>query len=312
MRTIKTLGDIPKNHWLRKFHDWLIREDLSPVTVRGYLYDLKHFCSWLMEIHGDEPALDKLLTIDVAAYRQYLVDVKRMKASSVNRRIQAVKKLFSWAHTQGLIRENPAKSIRFMKPSVRYRPKALHKKELHALLTAAGHSSHGLARRNYALVQLLVQTGLRISEAAAVKMSDLIIRERSGSIRVCDTKGRKEREVPLNAAARRAITSYLSTSRSQESDAYLFFSKRNQPTSVRALQSTINRLAHKAHIKRIRASAHTLRHTFAINYLKAHPGKLVELAALLGHESLDTVAIYTRPSQEDLALDLEQSPINVY
>lgn len=298
MRTIKTLRSIAKDHWLRRFNESLINEDLSAVTVRGYLYDLNHFRKWLIEIHGHEPALEKLLTVDVAAYRQSLVDVKRLKASSVNRRIQAVKKLFSWAHSGGLVGENPAKNVRFMKPSVRYRPKALRKKELHALLRAAGQSSHGLAKRNYALIQLMVQTGLRISEAAAVKMTDISVRDRSGAIRVCDTKGRKEREIPLNAAARRAIASYINTSHPRKAGDYLFFTKRNKPASIRTLQDAISRLARRANIKRIRVSGHTLRHTFAINYLKAHPGKLVELAALMGHESLDSVAVYTRPSQE--------------
>ena len=122
MRTIKTLDAIPKHHWIRGFHERLTSEDLSPVTVRGYLYDLNHFRSWLTEIHGREPALEQLLKVDLSAYRQHLVDVKRLKASSVNRRIQAVKKLFSWAHTGRFIGENPAKNVRFMKTSVRYRP----------------------------------------------------------------------------------------------------------------------------------------------------------------------------------------------
>jgi site-specific recombinase XerD len=55
-----------------------------------------------------------------------------------------------------------------------------------------------------------------------------------------------------------------------------------------------------------------LRHTFALNYLKQNPGKIVELAVLLGHESLDTTAVYTRPSREDLAADLERSRLNIY
>ena len=58
-------------------------------------------------------------------------------------------------------------------------------------------------------------------------------------------------------------------------------------------------------------SAHTLRHTFALGYLRDNPGKLLELAGLLGHESLDTTAVYTRPSREDLAADLERSHLNV-
>jgi len=66
MRTIKSLGAIPNDHWLRGFHERLISEDLSPVTVRGYLYDLNHFRCWLTEIHGREPALEQLPMVDVA------------------------------------------------------------------------------------------------------------------------------------------------------------------------------------------------------------------------------------------------------
>jgi site-specific recombinase XerD len=58
-------------------------------------------------------------------------------------------------------------------------------------------------------------------------------------------------------------------------------------------------------------SAHTLCHTFALHHLRDNPGKLVELAGLLGHDSLDTTAIYTRPSAADLAADLERSRLNL-
>jgi integrase/recombinase XerC len=81
--------------------------------------------------------------------------------------------------------------------------------------------------------------------------------------------------------------------------------------SVRSIQSLISKLARRAHITRIAVSAHTLRHTFALGYLKQNPGKLVELGTLLGHESLDTTAIYTLPSEEDLAADVERSNYNV-
>ena len=81
---------------------------------------------------------------------------------------------------------------------------------------------------------------------------------------------------------------------------------------VRAIQAVIAALAQRARLTRVRVSPHTLRHSFALTYLKQNPGKLVELATLLGHDSLDTTALYTRPSTEDLAADLERSPLNVY
>ena len=311
MRAIQLKDQNSSNHLFEQFEQYLITMDLSPASVRGYLYDLNHFEAWLMDMSGSGSSLDSIVTVDIAAYRQHMTETGHMKATSVNRRIQAVKKLFAWASDLGLVKKNPAAKVRFMKPAIRFCPKALRQNELHGLLRAAGRSSHGMAARNYALVQLLVQTGLRVGEAAALQISDITLRERSGGVRVRDAKGHKERFVPLNAAARRALKDYLSFRNTPNPNELLFLSKRNQPASIRTLQSTITKLARSAHINRIRVSAHTLRHTFAINYLKAQPGKLVELAGLLGHESLDTVAIYTRPSQESLEKDLEQSPINV-
>ena len=78
------------------------------------------------------------------------------------------------------------------------------------------------------------------------------------------------------------------------------------------IQSMISQLGKKAKITRISVSAHTLLHTFALNYLKQNSGKIVDLANLLGHESLDTTAVYTKLSQADLGCDLENSLLNVY
>ncbi len=80
---------------------------------------------------------------------------------------------------------------------------------------------------------------------------------------------------------------------------------------VRSIQAVITSLARRARLTRVPVSAHTLRHTFALGYLRDNPGKLLELAGLLGHESLDTTVVYTRPSREDLAADLERSHLNV-
>jgi site-specific recombinase XerD len=80
---------------------------------------------------------------------------------------------------------------------------------------------------------------------------------------------------------------------------------------VRSIQAVITSLARRAQLKRVPVSAHTLRHTFALGYLRDNPGNLLELAGLLGHESLDTTVVYTRPSREDLAADLERSHLNV-
>lgn len=157
----------------------------------------------------------------------------------------------------------------------------------------------------------MVQAGLRVSEVATLRIGDTIIRERSGGVRVRQGKGLKAREVPLNATARRALRLYLGARNGADAQESLFLSERGGAMPARTIQAVISQLARRAGIDRVRVSAHTLRHTFALNYLRQNPGKLVELASLLGHESLDTTAIYTRPSSEELAQDLERSRLNV-
>ena len=312
MRTIQILKTIPQNHWIKKYHQRLQDQDLSPLTIRGYTYDLMHFRQWLLETHSKEPEIKKITSTDISAYRYYLIDTKHMKPSTVNRRIQAVKKCFAWANDNGFTKSNLAENVRFLKCSNRHRPESLTKEEVHALLRVAGQSTHGLAKRNYSLIQLILQTGIRTGEAAELKMSDITIHQRSGTVCVQNGQRLKQREIPLNIAARRALSNYIQLRETVKPDDPLFISKRNKPISVRTLQSIVYQLAKRAYIERINVSAHTLRHTFAVNYLKANPGQLMELAKILGYESLDTVAMYTRPSRKDLSSNLERSPINVY
>jgi integrase/recombinase XerC len=204
-----------------------------------------------------------------------------------------------------------AGNVRPMRTTRNQQPVGLTDIEIHALLRAAGASSHGLAARNYAVVQLMLQAGLRVGEVAALEVADITMNDRSGSVRIRQGKGLKAREVPLNATARRALKQHLEHRRALRKDAALFVSSRDTTMPVRTIQAVIASLARRARLKRVAVSAHTLRHTFALGYLRDNPGKLVELASLLGHDSLDTTAIYTRPSRDDLAADLERSHLNV-
>jgi integrase/recombinase XerC len=181
---------------------------------------------------------------------------------------------------------------------------------VHGLLRAAGESSHGLARRNYALVQLMLQTGLRVGEVASLRRRDVVLRERAGTVQVRNGKGLKEREVPLNATARRALRQLLEQEPAQ-SEAAVFRSGHGTTMPVRSIQNAVAALVRRAGLTGSDITAHSLRHTFALAWLRQHPGQLVELAQLLGHESLDTTAVYTRASAADLARGVEQTPFNL-
>jgi site-specific recombinase XerD len=128
-----------------------------------------------------------------------------LKAASINRRVEVVRRLLRWAEATGAVARNVALHVRSVRVVRERGPRGLTAGEVHGLPRAAEESSHGLARRNYALVQLMLQTGLRVGEVAALRRSDIVLRDRAGMVRVRNGKGLREREVPLNAMARRAL-----------------------------------------------------------------------------------------------------------
>jgi site-specific recombinase XerD len=155
------------------------------------------------------------------------------------------------------------------------------------------------------MVQLILQTGLRVGELAALQLSDVKVNARSGSIRVAGGTGLKAREIPLNAIGRRALNQYLADRQASGELSALFVSSRETVMEVRTIQAVIASLVRRAHLKRIPVTATTLRHTFAINYLRDNPGQLANLSELLGHESLETINIYKQRSGDDLPVDSE-------
>ncbi len=298
--------------WLGDFLQSLTKADLSPRSVEAYRRDLELFHRWFRNLRDKDARWQTLSSIDLISYRQHLVTVERRKPSTVNRRLHSLRRFCRWARNEGLLDEDPSADVKTIRDGTQRRPQGLHQSEVHALLRVAGESGRGHAKRNYALAQFFLQTGVRLNEAASMCIADATIRARTGVARVREGKGRKQREVPLNATARRALRRYLDSRSRAKPDDPLFESGRGSRLSARSIQNTISELARRAKITRLEVSPHTLRHTFALWYLRDNPGKLVELANLLGHESLDTTAIYTQPSRDDLQADLERSSLNVY
>lgn len=289
---------------LNNFKEKMIAEDISDNTLKNYVSDIKIFYRWYREIDFSEN-IEKVTHYHLTAYKDYLIHNQRKRASSINRNIQSLRNFFRFLTVQKSIKKNPAEKVKFLRRIKRTQPKALTKNDIHKLLSVTSHSSHGTKQRNYAIIQLLLQTGIRVGEIVNLEIRDLTLYDRSGEIRVVNAKGGKERTIPLNSSARKALRNYLEGRNLEEGGGAVFFSKQNKKMTVRAVQKVINSLAGKSGIQNM--SPHTLRHTFAINYLRSNPECLVELSALLGHESLDTTSIYTTASKERLANTVENA-----
>jgi site-specific recombinase XerD len=158
--------------WLSEFSASLTRADLSPKTILGYQQDLQLFRRWFEQLRGANARWETLLPLDLISYRQHLRNAERRRPATINRRLQALRRFCRWACTCGLLPSDPSAEVKAIRVAARWQPLGLTQAELHALVRAADESSHGQAKHNYALVQLVVQTGLRLSEVAALCIAD--------------------------------------------------------------------------------------------------------------------------------------------
>jgi integrase/recombinase XerC len=189
LRAIQTAGAITAEPgWMTPFLDSLARDDLAPATLRGYRYDLRHFLAWHRSVQDDGFAIERLAEYELIAYRQHMIAAGRRPAT-VNRRLDALRRLCRWARGTGALAADAARDVRPVRTTRNQQPVGLSDIEVHALLRAAGASSHGLAARNYAMVQLMLQAGLRVGEVAALQVADIIMSDRSGSVRIRHGKG---------------------------------------------------------------------------------------------------------------------------
>ncbi|WP_293910434.1 tyrosine-type recombinase/integrase [Deinococcus sp.] len=275
-------------------------EDLSSSTLRAYLADLNHFASWCeAQWSGSADDLDfapeQLTTPLLTRYRSHLQQALNLKPASVNRALVSLKRFCAWAEQAGLAPRNVARAVRFVRLETAA-PRGLTEQEEDALVRSV-HQHGGL--RDVTIIVLMLHTGLRAAETCRIQRRDLTLSKRSGNLTVTG-KGNKVRDVPLNATAREVLGRYLPSV--QATSSYVFPSDRQRgPISTRALDHLIRKYAHLA---KLVISPHDLRHRFG--YVMAQQVPLHRLAQIMGHDSLDTTARYTRATQRDLQAEVEK------
>jgi integrase/recombinase XerC len=291
---------------LDEFQAYLLSEDRSPVTIAGYLGDVRLFEKWYGEQYRETLTSDTLTNEAVRGYKQHLLN-QAAKPKTINRRLAALAAYAHWLEQAKYVRNarNPVQGVKAVK-EVALAPKWLDKKQRVTLLRAVDKEVEDAMRRyphlrlmylrDAAIVKLILFTGLRVGEIVQLRMSDITLDERKGSIVVREGKGTKRREIPLNAKARKALLDYLRVRPDVEMDD-LFLGQRNEGVQSKTIQRAVQRFAKKAGLKNV--TPHTLRHSFAKALIDAGV-TLEKVAALLGHSNLNTTRIYTTPGESDL------------
>ena len=261
---------------------------LSQNTVSAYETDIRFFVEFLRK--RSKSCFGSVTEQDVIDYLSFQKN-KKYASSSIYRAFVAIKVLFSFLKKEGIVKVNVVAS--FESPKIwQLIPTVLSYSEVEGLLDAPDINVF-IGARDKALLELLYATGVRVSEAVNLKITDVT----DDFVRV-KGKGKKDRIVPIGKKAIDAIDYYLINFRKDASSEYLFVSNKGKKISRVSVWERIKKYAIKAKIYK-NISPHTLRHSFATHLLEN--GVDIRLIQdMLGHEDISTTDRYTHISQAHL------------
>jgi site-specific recombinase XerD len=291
---------------LAQYQKYLEESGFSPVTIKNYVGDIKHFASWLAGMR--EKSLLDSTGDDILAYCLEFGIPRGHSAATINRRLQAIRKFYRYALQLGLMGQDPSAQIALLPQPKDRGVRGLGESEIEGLLDAVRKGPPRLVKRDYAIIQLMLQTGIRVGELAELRLSDITLSEEKRVLKVRRQGNSIQREIPLNSSVRKAISAYLEERPTGTSD-HLFLSKKGGALSVRSVQRLVNTHAQAAGLDKV--STYTLRQTFGEHLLR-DTGDLSLVARLMGHKRLETAIKYILPGEEDLTEVAEKSSLNIY
>lgn len=263
------------NNILNDLHNELKLRGFSDKTINAYLRYNSHLLSYTKKAPND------INDTDIKSYLGHLISDKGLKPASVNLIISAIKFYYNTVLKKNLLRD-----LKSMK-SEKKLPVVLTKEEIKKLIVGTENPKHKL------LINLMYSSGLRVSECVSLKIQDIDIDEKTGTVR--SGKGKKDRTILLSDSFINELKNYLK-SKTDESD--YIFSYKNAHISPRQAQRIVKKSAQKSCIKK-RVFCHALRSSFATHLLEAGTD-IRFIQELLGHSSLETTQRYTKVSTEKL------------
>ncbi len=312
--------------FLNSFLDYSITIlNKSPNSIKEYNYDLTNFLKFI-KIHFkltkekdyskidisdlDIDAVRKITLEDIHSYISYMATELRSKPATRARKISTIRIFFKYLSQKAkLIDTNPAQNLETPKLGKRM-PKYLSLDESKKLLEVTQSEDNRNSERDYAIITLFLNCGMRLSELVNINIKDITFSE---SKRTVIGKGNKERTIYLNNACMSAIKEYLLV-RPKEGIIYdskdaLFLSERRERISNRTVQLIVKKELSRAGLDVNKYSVHKLRHTAATLMYQYGNVDIRALQELLGHESISTTEIYTHVDNSQIRSAVENNPL---
>lgn len=316
--------------YLNSFLDYTVTIlNKSPNTIKEYNYDLATFLKFL-KVHfkmTDEEDFSKitikdipLSTIkqikldDIHAFFSYLTNTYHSKAATRARKASSIRVFFNYlSQKANLIEFNPAQNLETPKLDKRL-PKYLSLEDSKKLLNVAGSDDNRNNKRDYAIITLFLNCGMRLSELVGINIKDINFSECQMTV---IGKGNKERTIYLNKACMTAINNYLAvrpvegikTDKANSKNA-LFLSERKERISRRTVQYIVDKELRAAGLDTSKYSVHKLRHTAATLMYQYGKVDIRALQEVLGHESISTTEIYTHVANVQARSAIENNPLS--
>ncbi len=293
----------------------------SPLTVKEYRYDLKLFFRFLKHFRGEvtrdteiaEIPIDQinqnyLRTIkltDFYAFLSWLTRERQASAANRSRKVSSLKSFFSFVTAKrNYLEVDPTAELESPKIPKR-QPKYLSLDDSRKLLHEVDPEEDAFASRNYCILTLFLNCGLRLAELCQINLDDIA----EDTLRVIG-KGGKERTIYLNQACLKAIENYIpDRPRHAKDPKALFISRQGNRLARNSVQLMISKYLAKAGIDTKKYSTHKLRHTAATLMYQYGQVDIRMLQKILGHESVATTEIYTHVDESQLHKAVESNPL---
>ena len=275
----------------------LAGKNRSDATIRAYQTDVGQFISWLHDNTVIVHAPAQVARIDVTEYLAHLAG-RGLSGVSRARKLAAIREFFRYLVDLEIVDKSPVAGVETPKKERNGRT-FLRPDEYTKLLSLAGGNP-----RDYAIFQVFLQTGVRVSELCALCLDDIDLEGRLLHVR--EGKGMVARSIELEKKAVQALRSYLGV-RDQTLDAHLFLNRDGEPLGERGVRKLVHRYCQRAGITKP-VSPHSFRHTFGT--YKAERGvSPFQLQQWLGHASLNTTQIYVHLGRQNARKVMEATSL---
>jgi integrase/recombinase XerC len=227
---------------------------------------------------------------DFARYREHLIQETSQSPATINRRLQSLRLFGRFLEEKGLSTTNPARHLQLVANGQdEAPPRVLDQDEIAQLIVAVrAGARRRLMRRDYAIIELMLQAGLRVNEVALLRKDDIVATANGMRLVVRGTADHHIRQVPLNETLARALREYLQVRPALPNIDTLFVSQQGKPLSTRSIQRLVEEYANAAQLDNV--TAYSLRHTCAKKLLDENSPEFV--SRWLGHKNVDSLNKY--------------------